>query len=47
MPKKASTPVKRGPKPDLLKIDGNWEAAVTEVPGEEKTSDRMAEREVA
>jgi len=28
MPKKASTPVKRGPKPDLLKIDGNWEAAV-------------------
>ena len=28
MPKTVSTPVKRGPKPDLLKIDGPWKAAV-------------------
>lgn len=28
MPKKPTTPVKRGPKPDTLKIEGNWKAAV-------------------
>ena len=27
MPKK-KTPVKRGPKPDTFKIDGEWKAAV-------------------
>jgi len=28
MPKKPSTPVKRGPKADTLKIEGNWKTAV-------------------
>ena len=28
MPKKKPVAVTPGPKPDLLKIDGNWKAAV-------------------
>jgi hypothetical protein len=28
MPKIAKPPEKRGPKPDLLKIDGDWKDAV-------------------
>jgi len=27
-PPKKTTPTKRGPKPDVYKIDGNWEDAV-------------------
>lgn len=28
MPKKVATTVKRGPKPETLKIEGKWEDAV-------------------
>ncbi len=28
MPKNPSIPVKRGPKPDILKVEGDWKDAV-------------------
>jgi hypothetical protein len=37
MPKTAKkTPEKRGPKPDLLKLDGDWGAAVKKTLGKKK-----------
>jgi hypothetical protein len=36
MPKPAKAPEKRGPKPDLLKIDGDWKDAVKKSLAKEK-----------
>jgi hypothetical protein len=36
MPKKMPAPLPPGPKPDLLKIEGNWQAAVKKSFGKKK-----------